>query len=278
MSSNPQQPHSGRPMPPNYSQASGPQQPYAQRPSSGQPSSQQPGAQSYSFGASNGQQPDFSQPGYSQPGYGQQGTSQPGYSQQGTGQPGYGQPGNGQPGYGQAGYGQPGTQQPGYGQSGYGQSGFSQPGYGGPQPFVSPALFDSRSLPDSAYGPGSAGFWMAGESDRTTAMWSHLGTLLFGYLPLIMFLVKKDESPYVREHTRQGLNAMITNTIATTAALIVFAVIGFILAFFTFGLSMLLMYAACIIPIVYVVFYIIAAIAANKGEGYRIPLTIDFVK
>lgn len=247
MSSNPQQPHSGRPMPPNYSQASGPQQPYAQHPSTQQSSSQQPGAQSYSFDASNGQQTGFGQPGQ-------------------------------QPGYGHAGYGQPGTQQPGYGQPGYGQAGYSQPGYGGPQPFVSPALFDSRSLPDSAYGPGSAAFWMAGESDRTTAMWSHLGALLFGYLPLILFLVKKDESPYVREHTRQGLNAMITNTIATIAAFIVFGAIGFILAFFTFGLSMLLMYAAVIVPIVYIVFYIIAAVAANRGEGYRFPLTIDFVK
>ncbi|UVI34545.1 DUF4870 domain-containing protein [Brevibacterium spongiae] len=221
MSFNPQQPNSGRPMPPHYSQASGPQQPY----------SRQPGAQSYSFG-----QPGSQQPNYGQPGYGQNG-------------PGYGQPGSG-----------------------------GQYGPGGPQPFVDPALFDSRNLPDAAYGPESPPFWMASESERTTAMWSHLGSLLFGYLPLIMFLVKKDESPFVREHTRQGLNALITNTIATIAAFFVFGMVGFLLAFVTFGLSMFLMYVAFIVPCVYIVLYIIAGIAANRGEGYKMPLVFDFVK
>ena len=232
MSFNPEQPGS-RPMPPNYSQASGSQQPYA-------PQNQQ----------------------YSQP-------------QTHTGQPGYGA----QPGYGsQQAYGaQPNS---GYGgQPGYGaQPGFGgQPGFGMPQ-MHNPAMFDSQSLPEHAYGPGSEQFWMAHEPDRTTALWTHLGAILFGFMPLIMFLVKKDESPFVREHSRQGLNAMITNTIVTFAAFFVFGILGFMLALVTFGLGMFLMYAALIVPAVYVVFYIIAAVAANKGEGYKIPLTINFVK
>ncbi|WP_166972171.1 DUF4870 domain-containing protein [Brevibacterium atlanticum] len=205
MSFNPQPPNSGRPMPPNYGQAAGPQ-------------------------PSQGPQRPYGQPSYGQP-------------------PPYGQPNHGQ-----------------------------QSGFGPPQPGVNPALFDSQALPDAAYGPGSELFWMAGERERTTAMWSHLGTLLFGYLPLIMFLVKKDESPFVSEHTRQGLNAMITNTIATTAAMIVLMVIGFVLAFITFGLGMFIVFGALVIPLVYTVFYIIAGIAANRGEGYKIPLVFQFVK
>lgn len=178
---------------------------------------------------------------------------------------------------------QPYTQQPGFSQGDFGQPAHGQPGYGqqgfaGPPPMMNPALFDSRNLPDAAYGPGSPPFWMASEQERTTAMWSHLGSLLFGYLPLIMFLIKKDESPFVREHTRQGLNAMITNTIATVAALILFGGIGFVLAFFTFGLSMFLLYAAFIVPCVYIVFYIIAGVAANRGEGYKFPLVFEFVR
>ncbi|MFE1083518.1 MULTISPECIES: DUF4870 domain-containing protein [Brevibacterium] len=224
MSYHPEQPGS-RPMPPNYSQASGSQQPYAPQ----------------------GQQ-------YSQP-------------QTHSGQPGYG----GQSGYGsQQAYGA----QPSYGgQPGYG----AQPGYGMPQ-MHNPAMFDSRSLPEQAYGPGSEQFWMAHEPDRTTALWTHLGSLIFGFMPLIMFLVKKDESPFVREHSRQGLNAMITNTIVTFGALFVFGFVGFILALVTFGIGIIVMYAALIVPLVYCVFYIIAAVAANKGEGYKFPLTINFVK
>ena len=238
MSFTPEQPGS-RPMPPNYSQASGSQQPYA------------PQNQQYSQPQTHVGQPGYgAQPGYgSQQAYGAQPNS--GYS----GQPGYG----GQPGY---------NSQPGYG---------GRPGFGMPQ-MHNPAMFDSRSLPEQAYGPGSEQFWMAHEPDRTTALWTHLGALIFGFMPLIMFLVKKDESPFVREHSRQGLNALITNTIVTFAALFVFGILGFMLALVTFGIGILLMYAALIVPLVYVVIYIIAAVAANKGEGYKFPLTINFVK
>ena len=230
MSYPPQQPGS-RPMPPNYSQASGPQQPYA--PQSQQHS--QPQTHSAQTG-SGGQSGHGSQRAYG---------AQPGYSAQ----PNYG----GQPGYG------------------------ALPGYGMPQ-MHNPAMFDSRSLPEQAYGPGSGQFWMAYEPDRTTALWTHLGSLIFGFMPLIMFLVKKDESPFVREHSRQGLNALITNTIVTFGALFVFGILGFMLALVTFGIGILLVYAALIVPLVYVVIYIIAAVAANRGEGYKFPLTINFVK
>jgi uncharacterized Tic20 family protein len=50
------------------------------------------------------------------------------------------------------------------------------------------------------------------------------------------------------------------------------------LALVTFGIGILLMYAALIVPLVYTIIYIIAAVAANRGEGYKFPLTINFVK
>ncbi|WP_209372414.1 DUF4870 domain-containing protein [Brevibacterium renqingii] len=215
MSFDPQQPNNGRPMPPNYSQASGPQQPYTSQPGTGRS-----GPRSY-----------------------------------GSAQPGYGRPGHGHP-------------QPGYG----------QPGCVGPPPVGNPALFDSQMLPEAAYGPGSDRFWMVGEQERSAAMWAHLGTLVFGFMPLVMFLVKKDESPFVREHSRQGLNAMISNAIISSAAAFVLGILGFILALVTFGLGIFIVYGAVIVPIVYAVLYVIAAVAANRGEGYRFPLVFDFVK
>lgn len=256
MSYNPQQPNNGseqsRPMPPNYSQASGPQQPYSQ--------------QNQGYGS---QQPNQAQPGYGsqQPGYGSvqpPNQTQPGYGSQ---QPGYGsqQAYSGQQHYGQ----------PQYAQQSYGQQPHS---YGPAQPVGNPAMFNSQMLPENAYGPGSEVFWQASESERTTVLWTHIGSIFFGFLPLIMFLVKKDESPFVREHSRQGLNAMITNAIATSVAVIVFMVIALILALVTFGLGIFVYFLAFLVPLVYTVLYIIAAVAANKGEGYQFPLVFNFVK
>lgn len=287
MSNNPQQPNNGRPMPPNYSQASGPQQPYSQQNNG----SQQPGYGSQQYGSQQQNQPG--QSGYgSQQHYGSQqqyGSASAGqqygsntgapqgqqqYSQQSGGAQQHSQQSHpGQQQYAQS-YGQQAYGQQSCGQQAYGQPG---PGYGA-QPVYNPAMFYSRMLPENAYGPGSEMFWQANESDRTTALWTQIGSLFIWFLPLIMFLVKKDESPFVREHSRQALNAAITNTIATYAALFIFGFVGFLLALVTFGFGMLLMYVALIIPIVYAVFYIIAAIAANKGEGYKIPLVFNFVK
>lgn len=270
MSYNPQQPNNGpdqsRPMPPNYSQASGPQQPYSQP---------NPAQQNYGSQQNQPAQPDF---GAQQPGYGSQqpsyGSQQPGYGSQQQ-QPGYGsqQAYSSQQQYGhQQQYGQ-GQQQ--YAQQSYGQQAHS---YGPGQPVGNPALFDSRMIPENAYGPGSEMFWQASETERTTVLWTHIGSIFVGFLPLIMFLVKKDESPYVREHSRQGLNAMITNCIATFAAVMVFMVIAFVLALVTFGLGFFVYFLAFLVPLVYTVLYIIAAVAGNKGEGYKFPLTFEFVK
>ncbi|HCG57391.1 MULTISPECIES: DUF4870 domain-containing protein [Brevibacterium] len=252
MSYNPQQPNNGsdqsRPMPPNYSQASGPQQPYSQQNHSY--GAQEPNPAQQNYGSQQGQQ--------AQQGYGSQ---QQGYASQQQ----------------QAAYGSQQAysgQQP-YAQQPYGQRPYS---YGPAQPVGNPAMFNSQMLPENAYGPGSEMFWQASESERTTVLWTHLGSIFVGFLPLIMFLVKKDESPYVREHSRQGLNAMITNAIATFVAVIVFMVIGFFLALVTFGLGFFVYLLAFLVPVLYTVLYIIAAVAGNKGEGYQFPLVFNFVK
>lgn len=96
----------------------------------------------------------------------------------------------------------------------------------------------------------------------------HLGGLFFGFLPaLIGYLVLKDRGPFVRDHTRQALNFQISIIIYSVALTIVGVItIGFgFLLFVPFGIAL-------------VVFMIIAAVAANKGEWYRYPLTIEFIK
>ncbi|MEU8396581.1 DUF4870 domain-containing protein [Nonomuraea sp. NPDC048892] len=235
--------------------ASGPQPGYGQQPSSQPGYGQQPGSQP---GYGYGQQPG-SQPGYGQPGYGQQPGSQPGYGQPGYGQPGYGQPGYGQQNpsgqqlpYGQLphsapGYGQP---PPGYGQPGYGQPNYGQPGYapGRGEPYV-PGRFGPR--------PGT--------DDTTMAMLAHLLGLLVSWIgPLIIYLMKKDEAPYVRDQAAEALNFQIT------------MFIGYLVA----GILTVIFIGVLLLPVIWVlslIFHIQAAVASNKGQPYRYPFSIRMI-
>lgn len=100
-------------------------------------------------------------------------------------------------------------------------------------------------------------------------LWSlliHLGGIFFNILPsLIGYLVLKDRGPFIREHTRTALNFQITLVIAYA--------VGLVLMFVVIGIFVVL--AASVLNIV---FSIIAAIAANKGESYTYPVAIKFIK
>ena len=97
------------------------------------------------------------------------------------------------------------------------------------------------------------------------AMLAHLLGILTGFLgPLILYLVKKDESPYVRDQAAQALNFQILTFFAYT--------VSFVLVFVGIGLLLL--------PLVWVgslIFHIIAAMAANRGENYRYPFNLKLV-
>ncbi|WP_404429416.1 DUF4870 domain-containing protein [Microbacterium lacus] len=99
-------------------------------------------------------------------------------------------------------------------------------------------------------------------------MWStliHLGGLFFGFLaPLIGYLLFKDRGPFVRAHSATALNFQLT--------LIIAYIVGAIL--FVFVIGIFIMLAAYVLNIV---FCIIAAIKANRGEWYQYPLTIKFL-
>lgn len=102
--------------------------------------------------------------------------------------------------------------------------------------------------------------------EKTWAILTHVGGILFHWLvPLIAYLVLKDRGPFVRWHTRQALNFQLTLLIAY--------IVGVVLTLLFVGLIVLL--AAFVLNIV---FGILAAMAANRGEFYRYPLAIEFVK
>ena len=104
-----------------------------------------------------------------------------------------------------------------------------------------------------------------GSGERSTAVIAHL-TGLFGFLgPLLVWLLKRDDSAYVEDQAAEALNFQITLAIAAVVSLILCLVlVGFVLLF-------ALAIAAFLLPIR-------AAFAANAGQRYRYPLTIRLIK
>src|SRR5687767_3275508 len=99
--------------------------------------------------------------------------------------------------------------------------------------------------------------------ERTMALLAHLLSLFFWiFPPLIIYLVKKDESPYVAQHAKEALNFHITMSLF--AILLFITIIGILLLW--------------VLGIVILVFVIVATIKASENKLYRYPMTIRFIK
>ena len=102
--------------------------------------------------------------------------------------------------------------------------------------------------------------------EKTMALLSHLLAIFFGFIPpLVIWLIKKDESKFVSEHAKESLNFQITLAIATIiSAILIFILIGIFLIW--------------AIQIVRIVLCIVATIKTNEGKMYRYPLTLRLIK
>lgn len=106
------------------------------------------------------------------------------------------------------------------------------------------------------------------KDDMNMAMLAHLLGIFTGFLgPLIIWLVKKEDSAFIEEAGREALNFQIT-------LLIVYVVLG-IFGIFTCGLGSLLIFPVWIVALV---FMILATLAATKGEAYQYPACLRLVK
>ena len=107
--------------------------------------------------------------------------------------------------------------------------------------------------------------------ERTWGGAAHWGALiagLFGGLsflgPLIVMLVKGNDSPWIRRQSVESLNFQISVMIyAIVSAILIIALIGLILL--------------PIVGIFWLVFTIIGSVKASNGEDYRYPLSIRMV-
>jgi len=106
--------------------------------------------------------------------------------------------------------------------------------------------------------------------DRTMALICHIGGGFVGFLvPLIVWLIKKDQSKFVDDQGKEALNFQLTRLIGH-AILAPMMCIPFV--------NLLALLGHMVIFALSIVFGIIGGMAAQKGEVYRYPFAIRMIK
>ena len=101
---------------------------------------------------------------------------------------------------------------------------------------------------------------------RMMGMLCHLLGLFTCFIgPLIIWLIKKDEDPFVDNQGKEALNFQITVAIAF--------IVSVLLAFVCVGV-----FLGIAVGIADLVFCIVAAAKANSGQAYRYPVSIRFIR
>ncbi len=110
------------------------------------------------------------------------------------------------------------------------------------------------------------------KQERTWGMLCHL-VVFVGYIipfasiigPLVIWMIKRDEMPFVDDQGKESLNFQITIMLALiVSAILMFVLIGVVLIF--------------VVVIFQFIVVIIASIKANEGVYYRYPLCIRLIK
>lgn len=101
--------------------------------------------------------------------------------------------------------------------------------------------------------------------EKTLALLSHALTAVAWFIaPLIIYLLKKDESKFVTEHAKESLNFQITMFICyAISAVLCLILIGFLLLW--------------LLGILNLVFIIVASIKAIDGKYYKYPFCIRLI-
>ena len=83
--------------------------------------------------------------------------------------------------------------------------------------------------------------------------------------PLLVWLLKREESPFIDAHGKEALNFQLSATI--------YAIISALLIVIIVGIFLLVALVAFVVIVT-----IMAAVRASNGQYHRYPLTIRFIK
>jgi uncharacterized protein len=131
----------------------------------------------------------------------------------------------------------------------------------------------SRRMSETGQQPSDVSARAAGmpdKSERMLGMACHLLGLLvcipFNIVaPLVLWVIKKDEYPFVNDQGKEAVNFQITMAIAVIASVILsFLGVGVFIGLALFAVD--------------VIFVIIATIKASNGEAYRYPVSLRLIK
>lgn len=114
----------------------------------------------------------------------------------------------------------------------------------------------------------AAGQYLPTPEERSWGMLAHLSSIIAILLggmsfvgPLIVWLVKKDQSPFVADQGKEALNFQIAVLLASLIC----------------GVTCILVILIPVIIVANIVFSVMAAMEANKGVYYRYPYTIRLI-
>ena len=110
------------------------------------------------------------------------------------------------------------------------------------------------------------------QDERTWAMIIHLSAFAGHFVPiahliapLIIWLVKRETSPFLDDQGKEAVNAQLSVTI--------YGLVAGVLCIVLIGIPMLIA-----LWVADIIFVILAAIAANSGQAYRYPGILRLIK
>ncbi|HTE08887.1 MAG TPA: DUF4870 domain-containing protein [Flavitalea sp.] len=102
--------------------------------------------------------------------------------------------------------------------------------------------------------------------EKTLGMLAHILTIVASFIaPLVIYILKKDESSFVTAHAKESLNFQLTVIIAYF--------ISWILVFILIGIPLLIL-----VGLGSLILVIVATIRVSEGKMYRYPFCIRFIK
>ncbi|MFO6423187.1 DUF4870 domain-containing protein [Motilimonas sp. KMU-193] len=100
---------------------------------------------------------------------------------------------------------------------------------------------------------------------KNIALIGWIATIFFGFIPsLLLYLLKADDA-YIKDQAIEALNWSITTVIAYAVA--------FVLSLILIGALLIPVIALCNL-----IFCIMGAIGASKGEQFRVPFALRLIK
>jgi uncharacterized Tic20 family protein len=118
------------------------------------------------------------------------------------------------------------------------------------------------------------------QEERTMAMLCHIGALVGSFIPpaniivpVVIWMLKKDQSAFVNEHGKEAINFQINLSVWA----IIISVVGFLLIFLVIGIFLLPLALGALV-IAGLILGIMAGIKAYEGNYYRYPFIIRLIK